>query len=573
MDSQPQQSRPRGFPLELLEMVVDELQTPAALLNLGCASSTMDCIIVSSKPSLLYLKDARYHKRLISDPVFKREQHPPTLPSLVHAIQSESLDKIRTVLTIFQVESSPVLDEAWDTDIFPTAVEAAITAHRLEVVKLLIESGCGLVVGDRRGKISNIEETYEHFYSDVGQEPWNPMILRSGMDHFRGRSRAFVLACIQNQEDIAMYLTRNVFVSERYFLWVAVVTGIKRILNYFTSLGLLNLQDPLIPLTLKFALETDSIDWLSTNLTRLRARGGRLPAGSLDELIRAIVEKEYWDFAALALDILSSNAMMAIWDVAATAASTDAGLPVTTKFIAFLCHQGFLDRRLDSQAATYEPGNDWSLVGSPRRMRKIRESLEHYVERSKLENLQEIEKLLFEASMGNGGLSFRTFRSIVALRGEYAMKYLASIIDNNKATELAGLLPWNASQKYYGSCERQGCYSLHNSLEKGSELLSRAIMAESWDTAFVLAQFGANLYKVNQAVKDYLLLRLGSLEYPEGKSFASHLASVYREPKARSKIFESQQPESFLDQLATLFRLCLGDQEILSRIAEIESLE
>lgn len=551
-------------------MVVDELQTPAALLNLGCASSTMDCIIVSSKPSLLYLKDARYHKRLISDPVFKREQHPPTLPSLVHAIQSESLDKIKTVLTIFQAESSPVLDEAWETDIFPTAVEAAITAHRLDVVKLLIESGCGLVVGDRHGEISNIEKTYERFYSDVGQEPWND----TEMDYFRDASRVFVLACTQNQEDIALYLTRNVFVTPKYFLWVAITTGIKGMLNYFTSLSLLDLRDPLIPLTLKFALTTNSIDWLSVNLTLLRARGGRVGAGFLDEVIRAIIEKEYWDMAAITLDMLSSNAMIAIWDVAATAASTDAGLPVTTKFISFLCDQGSLDRRLDSKAATYEPGNDWTLLGSPRRMRKIRESLEHYAERSKLENSQEIEKLLFEASMGNGGLSFRTFRWVVALRGEYAMKYLASIIDNNKATDLAGLLPWNASQKYYGSCERQGCYSLHNSLEKGSELLSRAIMAESWDTAFVLAQFGANLYKVNQAAKDYLLLRLGSLEYPEGKLFASYLASVYRERmEARSKIFESQQPESFLDQLAILFRLCLGGQEILSRIAEIENLE
>ncbi|KAJ8128359.1 hypothetical protein O1611_g5274 [Lasiodiplodia mahajangana] len=533
---QPWQSS-EGLPVELIEMIVEELPTPAALLNFAGTSSLIHSIVFRN-PSRLYIADARYQNRAL-DASKLTLRYPVTLPSLIHAIQNDSLDKIKTVLDIFQAETSPDLIDAWSMYTFPMPAEAAITAGRLDALILLIKSGCWLNVRDTSQAIWRIKGDYESSNDDL----WS-IALRHGVGGTLRNPEPYILACLEGQSDIAVWLLENIYAPHRFHLWVAVHTGLKEPLKCF-PLSHLPFQDPLIPLALNFALSTDSMTgWVLDNVTRLKARGVTVQ-GTFDEVLKAMARKGLWDITANTLDLVTGRCIAASHEVAALAAATDEGLPVTAKFIAFLCRRGHFDR--------------WDSLNT---------SGDRHPDHT--EDTDQLEKLLLDVSRENQAFAPNTFKWIVSMKGNRAMKYLADIFDNNKSSELTNLLPWSSFQQHQGACGTPGCYSMHRSLEKAGELLGRALRAESWDSAFLLMRGGAHLYKISPGVKDFLLQRLATLEYPKGKLFAGHLASTLREPihPVNATIFQSQQADHFLEKLLALFRLCLGDEEILSHLAK-----
>ncbi|KAI0112549.1 hypothetical protein GGR51DRAFT_557132 [Nemania sp. FL0031] len=543
---QPWQSS-EGLPVELIEMIVEKLPTPTALLNFACTSSLINSIVFR-KPSRLYVLDARYHNLSI-DASRYTAWRPVTLPSLIYAIQNDSLDKIKSLVEIFQAETCTLLNEPWALYNFPLPTEAAIRAGRLDALTLLINSGCWLGVRDISGQIyGTFMEYMSYSCSTQVRDLMTSFLLRPlGVQCTENDNSAFVLACLEGQEDIALWLLDNIYVSQRYYLYVAIQTGLKGLLKRFT-LDDLSPQDPLIPSALKLAISTDStstdsIDWASNYVTRLRARRGSINQEFFDDLIEIMVAKGLWEIAATSLDLILDGRLVALQRVAKLAAATDDGLPVTSKFIASLCRHGHFDR--------------WSNLETP--------------STSNDSNLDQLEMLLVEASRESAP---KTFRWIMSMRGKYAMMQLTSIIDSNKSIELSALLPWNAFKLFQGCCGTPGCFSMHQSLEKGSELLSRALSSESWDCAFLLIQGGANLYKINQDVKNFLRRRLATLEYPKGKPFATHLASTLREPNSASTaVSETQELDLFLEKLTALFRLFLSDKEILECLAEMGNLQ
>ncbi|KAI1121052.1 hypothetical protein F5Y10DRAFT_272472 [Nemania abortiva] len=217
-----------SLPVELIEMIVEELLTPKALVNLACTSRLMHSIVFR-KPFHLYELDARYHRRLMTDDIF-RSQNKATLPSLIHIIRHDSLDKIKTVLEIFQAGSSVSLGEAWDVSTFPTPIEAAIVAGRSDVMKFLLKSGCELRIPDRH-YILDIEKEHISCDSnmDLFEEDWEDQYL--GIGCHRLYSRAYVLACAVHQDEIALWLVENVYYKyvyyyrDEYYLMVAAHTG------------------------------------------------------------------------------------------------------------------------------------------------------------------------------------------------------------------------------------------------------------------------------------------------------------------------------------------------------------
>ncbi|KAI0112510.1 hypothetical protein GGR51DRAFT_557092 [Nemania sp. FL0031] len=250
--SQPPQSS-QGLPVELVEMLVEELPTPRALLNFACTSSLIHSIVFR-KP-LLYMVDARHHKRSMDDSMH-------TQPSLIHAIRKGSLDKIKTVLGIFQAETNTKLDAPWSLKRFPMPTGAAMRAGRLDALILLIQSGCWLsVLRDKSDDIRHLKRDYLNSWELRGNEFWSTVSLRPGVVCTSRNPDPYVLACIRGQEKIAIWLLENIYVPHRFLLWIAVRTKLSELVKHF-SLDNLVLRDPLIHAALKLAFETNSVDWL-----------------------------------------------------------------------------------------------------------------------------------------------------------------------------------------------------------------------------------------------------------------------------------------------------------------------
>ncbi|KAJ2990994.1 hypothetical protein NUW58_g2691 [Xylaria curta] len=173
----PQQAPTITLTVDILDMVVDAVASPKALLNLACTCSGINSII-NRKPLRLYAADVRFQRRRISDPIFGAE-HPPTLPGLIYAIRHENLNNFKAILAMYQEGLSGNFLDTWPTDearklLTPTPIEAAITAHRFNYFQILIRAGWALDLG---GKLQAALDQFAHIQFQDPPNHWMQIFL------------------------------------------------------------------------------------------------------------------------------------------------------------------------------------------------------------------------------------------------------------------------------------------------------------------------------------------------------------------------------------------------------------
>ncbi|KAI1423127.1 hypothetical protein F5Y12DRAFT_758918 [Xylaria sp. FL1777] len=152
MSSHSQQVSPmKGLPIELLEQVVEEILTTKTLADFACTCSTVNSLI-ERNPLRFYLTDLRFQRLRRSNSEVQRD-YPPTLPTLIHAIQYEDLERFKVVFKMFQTSFSRKLVDKWPYDewgkiISPTPIAASITADRFDVFWHLLSSTNTLTFSD-----------------------------------------------------------------------------------------------------------------------------------------------------------------------------------------------------------------------------------------------------------------------------------------------------------------------------------------------------------------------------------------------------------------------------------------
>ncbi|KAI0408308.1 hypothetical protein F4802DRAFT_618505 [Xylaria palmicola] len=544
-----------ALPVEILELVIEAIATPSTLLNLTCTCSRIKSILDERMPLKLYSTDARFQTQRLTDPAFK-SKHPATQPSLIYAIQNEGLDKIKTILDIFQKELSVGLTDRWDLTCFPTPIEAAITAHRVDVFLLLVEAGCSLMIGDREDRILALHLEYFrypdslNFVEDFIDPYMFTQLTRDNRHQFRRpleETLAYALACAEGQEEIAIYLMETILPEHRYNVWVAVKFELPRVLDVFRQSVYFYDRDPLALKTFQFAVSAKATKWLASFVERTLAFQDLIPWDLWDDAIKLIILDGLYDEAAAALRDLTYNRLFLGSDIAALAVATDEGLPVAQVYLYAI--RDTVVRR--SMILSPKKRSDWNP------------------EWVSLQVLQEFENLIFEESRRG---SQRIFRCVVGAGGPAAMKYLHGLIDNGDATQLLESLPPNVFlQECDSTCDSM-CGGLHQMGETQScDLLGHAITAESWDCAFLLFRLGIDPYFLNCEPKDVLLSRLGSIRCPGGEIFSEdHLDRVLNQtpiPPADPEIFLTQSQDLFVEQLLTLYRLCIGDRTLLKHLS------
>ncbi|CAJ2505725.1 Uu.00g131190.m01.CDS01 [Anthostomella pinea] len=181
------------LPLELVQKIYEGLETPRDAINMACTCSAFAAAI-KPRPLHLITLNARMHRERARRPVSEREALKLRQRSqpILHAIQKhDDLELIEKILDIYQLEFSVLIDNVWYPKIYhvPTPVEAAISAGRLEVVRLLVQKGCGL--GLRKKAALKFDPRVKSLLA----------VDRS--------SNAFMYACLKKQQEIAIFLFQH----------------------------------------------------------------------------------------------------------------------------------------------------------------------------------------------------------------------------------------------------------------------------------------------------------------------------------------------------------------------------
>ncbi|KAJ2998772.1 hypothetical protein NUW58_g211 [Xylaria curta] len=237
-----------SLPVELLYQVVDNTANPTDLLNLSCACSTLDAI-TRKVPLRLYLVDAQFHldrsERMAASMNGKLiqpatgEERQASLPSLIHLVRTcNDMEHLVAVIKIFQ---KVFHKSAMAFPGFPTPLEAAIVAGRLDAVRVLHELGCHSVMefAELRPQLAQIETSYRRLSIEADElrrslSPPGTIIMptrqiRDGRLRFY---RPYVLALLHCQPAVALYLYNSqkaVFGFQYYFWWAAIQTKCKEV--------------------------------------------------------------------------------------------------------------------------------------------------------------------------------------------------------------------------------------------------------------------------------------------------------------------------------------------------------
>ncbi|KAH9996376.1 hypothetical protein F4779DRAFT_607021 [Xylariaceae sp. FL0662B] len=178
-----------ALPAELRLSIAESIKDPTDLFNFLRTSSEFNSLF-GIVPLLLYKTDARFHaKNKETSRTFTRE------PGLLWAIRNiDDLVKLGTIVEIFQKElHSTSLDDNWD-NCYATPVEAAIRAHKLDVLQLLVKKGLGLRCRDWKCPRTKLLTAFQRYK------------LRPDIEYWQDETYSFELACWEQQENMALWM-------------------------------------------------------------------------------------------------------------------------------------------------------------------------------------------------------------------------------------------------------------------------------------------------------------------------------------------------------------------------------